>query len=130
MLIIKPIGEKSFQEELCEKCNVLYNPDLLAYGAWVDDAFVGICQFRMGKEGIIADLAKAVGTDDREAMFIMGRQTMNYMDLHGTHTAYFEGNCDEAFIKWLGFRKDNEERWWADLTAFFKAPCSSDKKEK
>ncbi len=130
MLIIKPIQDKRLQEELATKCGVTYKPDLVAYGAWVSDEFVGISQFRMGKEGAICDLAKANGTDDTEAMFIMGRQTMNFMDLHGTHSAYFEGDCDEKFIEWLGFTKNAEGRWWADLSAFFKSPCSADKLDK
>lgn len=130
MLIIKPIEDKGLQEQLCARCRVSHKPDLVAYGAWVGEDFVGISQFRMGKVGVISDLAKAVGTDDTEAMFIMGRQTMNFMDLHGTHAAYFEGDCDEAFIKWLGFKKNDEGKWWADLTAFFKSPCSADKTEK
>ena len=127
MLIIKPVQDKALQEELAAKCNVEYDPDLLAYGAWVHDEFVGICQFRMGREAHITDLAKAVGTDDTEAMFIMGRQTMNFIDLHGTHFAYFDGDCDEKFIKWLGFSKDEEGRWACDLESFFKHPCTAEK---
>ncbi|MBQ2765508.1 MAG: hypothetical protein IJF48_00790 [Clostridia bacterium] len=135
MLIIRPIQDKALQEELCGLCNVTYNPDLLAYGAWVRDElegdsvgdFVGICQFRMGQTATITDLAKAVGTDDTEAMFIMGRQTMNFIDLHGVHYAYFEGDCDEKFIKWLGFAKDENGKWGADLEAFFTHPCSAEK---
>lgn len=128
MLIIKPIQDKELQSQLCIRCRVEYDPDLLAYGAWVDGEFVGICQFKMGEAARIVDLAKAVGTDDTEAMFIMGRQTMNFIDLHGVHYAYFEGDCDEKFIKWLGFTRDENGRWGADLAAFFKSPCASEKK--
>lgn len=128
MLIIKPIQNKELQNQLCIRCKVEYDPDLLAYGAWVDDEFVGISQFKMGETARIIDLAKAVGTDDTEAMFIMGRQTMNFIDLHGVHYAYFEGDCDEKFIKWLGFTQDENGRWGADLAAFFKSPCASEKK--
>ena len=128
MLIIKPIQDKTLQEQLCIRCKVTYDPDLLAYGAWVSDEFVGICQFKLGEAAVITDLAKAIGTDDTEAMFIMGRQTMNFIDLHGVHFAYFEGDCDEKFIKWLGFKKDESGRWAADLEAFFKSPCASEKK--
>lgn len=128
MLIIKPIQDKELQNQLCIRCKIEYDPDLLAYGAWVDDEFVGICQFKMGEAAVITHLAKAVGTDDTEAMFIMGRQTMNYIDLHGVHSAYFEGDCDEKFIKWLGFKKEENGKWWADLAAFFKSPCSAEKK--
>lgn len=128
MLIIKPVQDKNLQEELAKKCGVEYDPDCLAYGAWVHEKFVGICQFRMGKEAHITHLAKAMGTDDTEAMFIMGRQTMNYIDLHGVHSAYFEGDCDEKFILWLGFKKDGNGKWQCDLETFFTHPCSAEKK--
>ena len=135
MLIIKPIQDKEMQAALCEKCGIDCDVDCLAYGAWLADTpdqafdgeFVGICQFRLGKAAHIVDLAKAIGTDATEAMFIMGRQTMNFIDLHGVHTAYFDGAGDEKFIKWLGFSKDDEGRWFADLEKFFKHPCSADK---
>ncbi len=136
MLIIKPIQDKSLQEQLAHRCNVPYDPDCLAYGAWIkpdlegvetEGEFVGICQFKLGKAAHIVDLKKAVGTDDTEAMFIMGRQTMNFIDLHGVHFAYFDGEGDESFIKWLGFSRDEEGRWAADLEKFFKSPCSAHK---
>ena len=128
MLIIKPVQDKDLQKELCEKCGVDYDADLLAYGAWVHGEFVGISQFKMGKEAHMVDLAKAIGTDDTEAMFIMGRQTMNFIDLHGVHFAYFEGDCDDKFIMWLGFKKNEEGKWTCDLETFFKHPCTADKK--
>ncbi len=137
MLIIKPIQDKALQEVLANRCNVEYDPDCLAYGAWlkpdvndveIEGEFVGICQFSLGREAHIVSLAKAKGTDDTEAMFIMGRQTMNFIDLHGIHYAYFEADCDEKLIKWLGFSKDSEGRWAADLEKFFKSPCSAEKK--
>lgn len=127
MLIIRPIQDKFAQEQFCARCNVEYDPDLLAYGAWVSDEFVGICQFKMGEKATIVNLAKAVGTDDTEAMFIMGRQTMNFIDLHGVHYAYYEGEGDDTFIKWLGFKKDESGKWAADLETFFKSPCSAHK---
>jgi len=138
MLIIKPIQEKSMQEALALCCGVDYKVECLAYGAWLADTpeeafngeFVGLCQFKLGKAAVICDLAKAKGTDDTEAMFIMGRQTMNFIDLHGIHFCYYEGEGDETFIKWLGFRKDAEGKWAADLEAFFKHPCTADQVKK
>ena len=136
MLIIKPIQEKSLQEALCARCHADYDINCLAYGAWLkpdtDDVetegeFIGICQFRLGKAATIVTLAKAVGTDDTEAMFIMGRQTMNFIDLHGVHGCYFEADGDEKFVKWLGFAKDEEGRWFCDLEKFFTHPCTADK---
>ena len=135
MLIIKPIQDKNEQEQLCLSCGVEYDIEALAYGAWIAESpdapereFIAICQFKLGASARITDLACAAGKNDLEALFIMGRQTMNFIDLHGIHHAYFEGANDEKFIKWLGFTKDENGKWAADLEAFFKHPCSSEKK--
>lgn len=45
MLIIKPIQEKKEQEEYCALCGCEYDVDCLAYAAFVDEKFVGVCQF-------------------------------------------------------------------------------------
>ena len=45
-------------------------------------------------------------------------QLQDFIDLHGVHFAYFEGDCDEKFIKWLGFTKQTDGRWGADLESF------------
>ena len=136
MLIIKPIQDKALQEALCIRCNAAYDPDCLAYGAWlkpdtddveVEGEFVGISQFRLGRPAVMVTLAKAVGTDDTEAMFIMGRQTMNFIDLHGSHACRFEADCEEKFVKWLGFTRDDEGHWFCDLEKFFTHPCTADK---
>ena len=40
-------------------------------------------------EGLIYDLASPSSTNDREALFIMARQTLNFIDLCGVHCACF-----------------------------------------
>ncbi len=127
MLIIKPIQDKSEQEALCASCGVAYNPDALAYKAEVDEIPVGICQFRIRADaGYITDLAGVKGTDDWEALFIMGRQTMNFIDLHGVHRGIFAGKADEGLIKALGFEREGEI-WALDLEDFFAHPCAAER---
>ncbi len=138
MLIIKPIQDKDMQKSLCAACETAFDVDSLAYGAWLADkpenafngTFLGICQFKLGETAHILCLSKAKGTDDTEAMFIMGRQTMNFIDLHGVHSCTFEGDCEDKFIRWLGFTKNEKGIWTADLETFFKHPCASERTEK
>ncbi len=120
MLIIKPVQDKALQKELCERCCVEYREESLCYQAHDEDVFVGICQFDMGQIGYIYDLCNPSGVDDEEALFIMGRQTMNFMDLCGTHEAVFspQSPTSEHLIKWLGFRM-KEDRWYMDLHGVF-----------
>ena len=131
MLEVLPIQEKSEQELLCARCNVPFDTELLAYKALVDGELRGVCQFTMDEEGgHIHDLAmvRDVEFTDRdriESLFVMGRATLNFIDLCGVHVAYFEdGNFDgDGMIKSIGFTKQEDGRWFLDLTDFFVEPC-------
>ena len=131
MLIIKPVQEKTDQDKFCAECGVSYEPDALCYAAWVDEKLVGICQFKpMAGGAHIIDLVRAKGTDDLDALFIMGRQTMNIIDLHGVHECWFDDTAvaktSADFAKSLGFIEKNG-KLWVDLNGFFNSPCEHGK---
>ncbi len=131
MLIVEPIQNKEIQEEYCIKCGCKYDVDCLAYAAFVDGALVGISQFRLsgadgGHEGHIVSLRMALGTDDLDAMFIMGRQTMNFIDLAGVHECVLDDAISDDFAKKLGFN-DVDGRYFVNLEGFFFEPCEHGK---
>ena len=65
MLIIKPIQDKKDQEEYCALCGCEYDVDCLAYGAFVDERLVGVCQFIYRTDGAhIVSLRQAKEEDD------------------------------------------------------------------
>ena len=127
MLKVFPIQDKEMQRDLCERCGVSFDADLLAYQATVEDNFVGVCQFVLKPEGgIVYDLAPLDREQpDKEALFVMGRAALNFIDLCGVHEAYFEDEHfeGEGMIKSIGFAKNAEGRWYVDLTDFFVEPC-------
>lgn len=131
MLKIKPIESKELQSELCTLCDVAYNISALAYGAYeVESAdspceikdFIGICQFcyQFGRAHVLA-LANRIGVNDEEALFIMGRSALNYIDLHGTHAAVMENVSDanERLVRMIGFQLAENGEYVMDLTGFF-----------
>lgn len=64
--------------------------------------------------------------DRAEAIFVMGRAALNFIDLCGVHAAYFidEHFTDEAMIRAIGFRRGDDGVWFMDLTDFFtSSPC-------
>lgn len=131
MLIVKPVQDKSEQEKYCAECMTGFEPDALCYAAFVDDELVGICQFRIMAGGAhIIDLCRAKGTDDLDALFIMGRQTMNFIDLHGVHECCFDESAvaelSVDFAKKLGFI-ERGGKLWVDLNGFFDSPCEHGK---
>lgn len=131
MLKVLPIQSKLTQEEICLRCNVKYDPDLLAYSATVDDELAGVCQFKLtDKGGMVYDLAPVKDSFDFEAMFVLGRGTLNFIDLCGVHYAFYKGAVDdeqtERLIKAVGFKKTDEGSYEVNLEGFFTDHCHKD----
>ena len=125
MLKVLPIQTKDYQKECAEKCAAPYIADALAYEATVDGELVGICQFRVTADGgLIYDLASVPGIDDFESMFIMGRGTLNFIDLCGVHRAYYKGDAPDArLLRAIGFRENEEGVFEINLEGFFTDHC-------
>ncbi len=131
MLVITPIQDMGTQDNLCSMCSVTPRPGCLCYQAHdrktpeaSEGTFLGVCQFDIGSCGTIYDLKNAEGVEDEEALFIMGRQTLNFIDLCGVHHAVLDAQSSitEHLIRWLGFRK-NGDCWEMNLEGFFADPC-------
>ena len=121
MLTIKPIQEKSDQAAACRRCGIPYDADCLAYSADEDGEFVGMCQFNIGAGmGYIQNIALREGLDDFEALFLLGRATLNFIDLCDIHTAACAPDASsERVIKAVGFKTAEDGRLIADLTHMF-----------
>ena len=136
MLKVLPIQTKAEQEALCHRCNIKFNADLLAYAAYVDGEEVGICQFKLtDRGGYIYDIAAVTDRDepadtktraasDFEALFVMGRGALNFIDLCGVHKAFYIGQVsDKALLSAIGFKEDADGVLWVDLEGFFTDHC-------
>ncbi|MBQ9132401.1 MAG: hypothetical protein IJX62_08025 [Clostridia bacterium] len=130
MLEVLPIQSKQEQELICNRCDVVFRADALAYQALVEGELKGVCQFTMdGQGGRILDFAHSPEGYEFEPMFVMGRAALNFIDLCGVHRAFFDADYDnETLIKAIGFSRNAEGRYEMDLTDFFKEPCSHGKK--
>jgi hypothetical protein len=132
MLKVLPIQTKAEQEAICNLCGVTYNPDLLAYSATVDGELRGVSQFKLTAEGgLVFDVAPAIGTYDFEALFVLGRGTLNFIDLCGVHYAIYKGSVEneahERLLKAIGFKKTDSGSLELDLTGFFTDHCHDKK---
>ena len=128
MLKVLPVQSKDEQKRLCSICNIEFKEALLAYCATVDDEFCGLCQFKLtDKGGIIYDIAHVPSSFDRQAIFVLGRAALNFIDLCDVHTAFFVGdlseNIDDLLIKQIGFKKNADGVYEVDLNGFFTHPC-------
>ena len=132
MLKVLPIQSKSEQEEICKKCGVEYTPDLLASSATVDDELRGVSQFKLTAEGgLVYDIAPAIDTFDFEALFVLGRGTLNFIDLCGVHYAIYKGSVEteekERLLRAIGFKKLENGSLEVDLNGFFTDHCHDKK---
>ncbi len=126
MFKIIPVQSKEEQAELCRKCGVSYREGAFAYVMFDIDTgdIMGMSQFEIGGCGYIFDLREAPNHDDFEAMFILGRQTMNFIDTCGAHSCYADKTAGvERLLKAIGF-KENEDKLFCDMTGMFDGHCS------
>ena len=131
MLKVLPIQSKINQEEICLRCGVEYDPDLLAYSATVDDELAGVCQFKLtDKGGMVYDLAPVKDSFDFEAMFVLGRGTLNFIDLCGVHYAIYRGEVKdeqiERLVRAVGFKLTERGTYEVNLEGFFTDHCHKD----
>ena len=127
MITVIPVQEKARQAEFCALCGIPYRAELLAYAAYNErKEFVGICQFNMNETGgHLYHLTTPNGQDTDDALFVMGRAALNFIDLCGVKIAYFEGDVatQDALLRRIGFTTDTNGRYVFPLDGFFTQPC-------
>lgn len=121
MLEIKPIQKKEEQAAFCAICHIPYDEDTLAYAAFDNGEFVGMTQFDMEKEcGVLKNLTLKDARNDFEAMFLLGRATLNFIDLCGVHRAICAPDAaSPRMIAAIGFTQNAAGELFADLSHMF-----------
>lgn len=121
MLEIKPIQSKTEQEAICARCGVPYDTDCMAYAAREGGELLGVAQFTIEKgEGYVKNITNAVGVDDFEVLFLLGRAVLNFIDLCDVHTAICaEDASTPRAIAAIGFSFGEDGILRADMTRMF-----------
>ena len=123
MFKISPIQNIEEQILCAKKCNTEYKKGAFAYA--MNDAdtgeLMGFSQFEInGNGGFLHDLRPADGYDDYEAMFILGRATMNFIDLCGAHTLSANAQSgDNTLLRAIGLKPTEKGDFFCDMTGFF-----------
>lgn len=121
MLEIKPIQTKVEQEAACARCGIAFDADCMAYAASENGNFLGMCQFNIESGiGYIKNIALCKDVDDFEALFLMGRAALNFIDLCDIHQAICAPNAaSPRVIAAVGFKRLDDGRLFADMTHMF-----------
>lgn len=137
MFAVKPLENRSIQEELCKTLSTKYIENSLAYFAadLSEDGssilgIIGILQFRInGNFGEILTLIPAPGKENDEAMIIMLRACMSFMWRSGIKRMTMnESAGPDSVLSRSGLPK-KEDTYFVDLDKFFHSPCHFNKDE-
>ena len=128
MFQISPINEKELQSEYANACGTSYKENFFAYSMIDQESgdLMGFSQFEINENGgLIVDLREKLGYIDNEAMFILGRATMNFIDLCSCHTCYAKKDAGSLeLLHAIGFRETDGELLFCDMTGMFDGNCS------
>ena len=136
MLEIKPIQTKEEQKEICELCGIEFDSDCLAYSAIENGKLLGVSQFRIfGKYAVIYNLVNAINVDDLEALIIMGKAALNFIDSCGIDNVIMKckgENCAvmKKLLQILEFEKDADGIYKVKLRGYFESPCEKIKNKR
>ena len=127
MFKISPVQDKKLQEEYANLTGSVYREELFAY-SMIDEetgALMGFSQFDIeGECGCIYSLNEKIGYEDFEAMFILGRATMNFIDMCGAHKCKAKRDSGkEILLKSIGFKLNETGEYTVDMTGMFDGKC-------
>ena len=127
MFKITPINDVNVQKDYAKACGTIYRPGFFGYA--MSDAetleIMGFAQFEIDSAGgYISDLMPRIGLEDFEAMFILGRATMNFIDLCGAHICRASVDAaDPRLLHAIGFRNNGDAALYVDMTGMFDGHC-------
>ncbi len=123
MFKISPIQSIEEQIEIANACGAEYRSGAFGYAMRDNEtnALMGFSQFEISENGgRLLDLKPAIGYDDYEAMFILGRSTMNFIDLCGAHTLCSDSSAaDATLLRAIGLKIQENGEYFCDMTGFF-----------
>ena len=127
MFKITPVRDADLHKKCCELVGVSFREGFFAYTMNDVDTgeLMGFSQFEIDvKGGYIADIAEAPGKNDFEAMFILGRQTMNFINMCGAEIIRAEKTeANEKLLLAIGFRKNEEGVYICNSKGMFDGHC-------
>jgi hypothetical protein len=123
MFKIAPIQIKDEQALVATECGSEYKDGTFAYAMRDSESgeLMGFSQFEINANGgILLDLKPKGSSDDYEAMFILGRATMNFIDLCGAHTLSAKADAaDTTLLRAIGMKLQSDGTYFCDMSGFF-----------
>ena len=132
MFKISPIQDKELQKKYAKECLAEYIPEYFAFSMINQDdlSLMGFAQFDiLSGVGYIHSLKPRENYSDFEAMFILGRAVMNFIDLCDVHACKAASDAaEERLLLALGFKKNDNSDFYVDMTGMFDGNCGGHNK--
>ena len=129
MFKITPVNDIEEAKSLCERLALPYFEGAFYYKMFdmETDEIMGISVFELySTHGELLALKEADGKDDFEAMFILIRQTMNFINLCGQKICIAKANyTPERMLLCSGFQEKEDNSYQAVLEGMFDGHCHS-----
>ena len=125
MFKIEPLCDDNLSKKITEDAGVEYKEGFFFYHMYELDSgkTLGHSQFEiLGTEGYIYSLSPASGVNDDEAMFILARQTMNFLEGCGAYECYANPEIDNLLLKKVGF-KEISGKFFCNTKGMFDGHC-------
>lgn len=108
MFKITPVQDRALASEYAKICGISLKSESFLY-AMIDvetENLMAVSEFEIFESfGYIYNITPIPGLDDFEALFILGRQTMNFIDLCGAGICRADlATTTESMLKALGFK--------------------------
>lgn len=133
MFVISPVRDIEERNKIINLLNITDVSGSFMYSMKDKETgrLLGASQFDIADGyGYIYDLRCATEPFDFEAMFILGRATMNFIDLCEVHTCRIgKSASDGDLYKAIGFRLEFDEYFECAMTGMFDGNCSGEKKD-
>ena len=112
MFKITAVQTKEEQADICRAVGTSLREGCFCYKMFDMESgeLMGMSQFDVTELGRIYDPREARGREDFEAMFILGRQTMNLLESFGVEVCSINADAgDERLIRAIGFKESDGE---------------------
>ncbi|MBR2324850.1 MAG: hypothetical protein IKA53_02280 [Clostridia bacterium] len=131
MFKIFPIQDEKTKSTYAAACGAVARADAFAYGMADAEslAIMGFSQFDLdGNRATLYDLKERLGQSDFEAIFILGRATLEFVERCGAEECFASLTAaDETLLRAIGLRTEREGGLSGRIAGMFDGHCDGHK---
>lgn len=133
MFKIFPIQDEETMHTYAVACGATVVSGAFSYGMADAEslAIMGFAQFDLdGEDATLYDLKEKIGQNDFEAIFILGRATLEFCERCGATACFAKKEAaDETLLRAIGLRTERDGGFYGRIEGMFDGHCEGEKKE-